>query len=124
MRYAGDLYFEELQPISNRQRSKWNKNRVKAYRGSLRHFLTTLNERFGLRFEIIDGRAVERENWRRISGRRKDPLVKEGFNVLFNKKDLFGTSLIIESDFRPLKNEILVFPDKMRRNRCYHLKVA
>ena len=110
VRYAGDLYFEELQPISNRQRSKWNKNRVKAYRGSLRHFLTTLNERFDLRFEIIDGRAVERENWRRISGRRKDPLVKEGFNVLFNKKDLFGTSLIIESDFRPLKNEILVFP--------------
>ena len=33
VRYAGDLYFEELQPVSNRQRSKWNKNRVKAYRG-------------------------------------------------------------------------------------------
>ena len=110
VRYAGDLYFEELEPISNRQRSKWNKNRLKAYRGSLRHFLTTLNERYSLRFETIHDKVIERENWRRISGRRKDPLVKEGFDVLFNKKDLFGTSLIVERDFKPLKNEILVFP--------------
>jgi len=109
VRFAGDHYFEEMNSKSKRQIKKWNKNRQKAYNGSLRHLLKTLSERFDLRFTMEDGQLKQSENWRSIVGRKKDPLVREGFSIYINKKDLFGTSLIIPSEYKPLKNEILVF---------------
>ena len=109
VRFAGDHYFEAMNSKSKRQIKKWNKNRQKAYNGSLRHLLKTLSERFDLRFTMEDGQLKQSENWRSIVGRKKDPLVREGFSIYINKKDLFGTSLIIPSEYKPLKNEILVF---------------
>ncbi|MEC9475190.1 MAG: carboxypeptidase-like regulatory domain-containing protein, partial [Candidatus Neomarinimicrobiota bacterium] len=109
VRFAGDHYFEAMNSKSKRQIKKWNKNRQKAYNGSLRHFLKTISERFDIRFAIEDGQLKQSENWRSIVGRKKDPLVREGFSIYINKKDLFGTSLIIPSEYKPLKNEILVF---------------
>ena len=109
VRYAGDHYYETMKSKTKRQLKKWEKNRQKAYKGSLRHFLRTLASRFELRFEIIDGKMQENPNWISIARTRKDPLVKEGFSLLINKKDLFGTSLIIPSEYKKLKNDTLVF---------------
>ena len=109
VRFAGDHFFEEIDSKSKRQLKKWNKNRQKAYNGSLRHFLKTLTERFDLRFTIENDYFKQNDNWRSIAGRKKDPLVREGFSVFINKKDLFGTSLIIPSEYKPLKNDTLVF---------------
>ncbi len=109
VRYAGDHYYETMKSKTKRQLKKWEKNRQKAYKGSLRHFLRTLASRFELRFEIIDGKMQENPNWISIARTRKDPLVKEGFSLLINKKDLFGTSLIIPSEYKQLKNDTLVF---------------
>ena len=110
VRYSGDLFFEEANTSSKRQKSKWKKNRQKAFKGSLRHFLFTINERYHLRFQVANGLATERKSWKKISGRSKDPLVREGFEIFFNKKDLFGSSMIVPSEFKPLKNEVLVYP--------------
>ena len=38
--YAGYPFFEELEPKNDKQRLRWKRNRWRAYRGSLRHFLT------------------------------------------------------------------------------------
>ena len=70
---------------SKKQSKQWDKNREKAYKGSLRHFLYTLANRFELRFDIIDGQMQEKPNWLSISNRRKDPLVREGFSLLIYK---------------------------------------
>ena len=40
--FAGTARFEELKPTSARQLSQWQTNRLKAYRGSLRHVLASL----------------------------------------------------------------------------------
>lgn len=40
--YAGTCRFEELTPTDDRQRARFVKNRMQAYRGSLRHLMTTL----------------------------------------------------------------------------------
>ena len=68
--------------------------------------------RFELRFDIIDGQMQEKSNWLSISNRRKDPLVREGFSLLINKKDLFGESIIIPEQYKPIKNDTLVFMGK------------
>ena len=75
--------------------------------------MSTLANRFELRFDIIDGQMKENSNWSSISDRRRDPLVKEGFSLLINKKDLFGESLIIPEQYKPLKNDTLVFLGKI-----------
>ena len=113
VQYSGDIFFEEKVSSSKKQSKQWNKNRQKAYKGSLRHFLNTLANRFELRFDIIDGQMKEKSNWPSISNRRRDPLVKEGFSLLINKKDLFGESIIIPEQYKPLKNDTLVFLGKI-----------
>ena len=75
------LFIVSVCPASKKQSKQWNKNRQKAYKGSLRHFLNTLANRFELRFDIIDGQMKEKSNWPSISDRRRDPLVKEGFSL-------------------------------------------
>ena len=110
VRYAGDHYYESMSSKSKRQLKKWEKNRKKAYNGSLRHLLKTLTDRFDLRFTINNGMIIQNDNWNSIAGRKKDPLVREGFSISMNKKDLFGTSLIIEDEYKPLRSDTLVFP--------------
>jgi len=112
VQYSGDIFFEEIASTSKKQLKIWNKNRQRAYKGSLRHFLHTLARRYELRFEIIDGEMHEKSNWLSLLNRRKDPLVKEGFSLLINKKDLFGTSIIIPEQYKGLKNDTLVFKGK------------
>ena len=110
VRYAGDHYYESMSSKSKRQLKKWEKNRKKAYNGSLRHLLKTLTDRFDLRFTFNKGMIIQNDNWNSIAGRKKDPLVREGFSISMNKKDLFGTSLIIEDEYKPLRSDTLVFP--------------
>ena len=110
VRFAGDHYYESMISKSKRQLKKWEKNRKKAYNGSLRHLLKTLTDRFDLRFTINNGIIIQNDNWNSIAGRKKDPLVREGFSISMNKKDLFGTSLIIEEEYKPLRSDTLVFP--------------
>ena len=110
VRFAGDHYYESMISKSKRQLKKWEKNRKKAYNGSLRHLLKTLTDRFDLRFTINNGMIIQNDNWNSIAGRNKDPLVREGFSISMNKKDLFGTSLIIEEEYKPLRSDTLVFP--------------
>ena len=110
VRFAGDHYYESMISKSKRQLKKWEKNRKKAYNGSLRHLLKTLTDRFDLRFTINNGMIIQNDNWNSITGRKKDPLVREGFSISMNKKDLFGTSLIIEEEYKPLRSDTLVFP--------------
>ena len=110
VRYAGDHYYESMSSKSKRQLKKWKKNRKKAYNGSLRHLLKTLTDRFDLRFTFNEGMIIQNDNWNSIAGRKKDPLVREGFSISMNKKDLFGTSLIIEEEYKPLRSDTLVFP--------------
>tara|TARA_B100001996_G_scaffold187824_1_gene143732 strand:- start:1813 stop:2754 length:942 start_codon:yes stop_codon:yes gene_type:complete len=112
VQYSGDIFFEEIATQSKKQLKNWYKNRQKAYKGSLRHFLHTLANRFELRFNIIDGQMEEQPNWISVTRTRKDPLVKEGFSLLINKKDLFGSSIIIPEQYKPLKNDTLVFIGK------------
>jgi len=40
--FEGKQFFSELTPKNKRESKKWRKNRLKAYRGSLRHFLHAL----------------------------------------------------------------------------------
>ena len=110
VRYAGDHYYESMSSKSKRQLKKWEKNRKKAYNGSLRHLLKTLTDRFDLRFTFNERMIIQNDNWNSIAGRKKDPLVREGFSISMNKKDLFGTSLIIEEEYKPLRSDTLVFP--------------
>ncbi len=110
VRFAGDHYYESMISKSKRQLKKWEKNRKKAYNGSLRHLLKTLTDRFDLRFTLKNGMIMQNDNWNSIAGRKKDPLVREGFSISMNKKDLFGTSLIIEEEYKPLRSDTLVFP--------------
>ena len=110
VRYAGDHYYESMSSKSKRQLKKWEKNRKKAYNGSLRHLLKTLTDRFDLRFTFNEDMIIQNDNWNSIAGRKKDPLVREGFSISMNKKDLFGTSLIIEEEYKPLRSDTLVFP--------------
>lgn len=88
VQYSGDIFFEEEVSSSKKQSKQWDKNRQKAYKGSLRHFLSTLANRFELRFDIIDGQMKEKSNWSSISDRRIDPLVKEGFSLLIKAGQL------------------------------------
>lgn len=45
VRYRGKTKFEELTPKSEKEHRRWQKNRLKTYFGSLRHFLAALTAR-------------------------------------------------------------------------------
>ena len=106
IRYAGDSFFVKMEPKSERQRRKWEKNRKVAYKGSLRHLLTTLGDRFNARFNIQDDEVTQKWNWSMIAGRRKDPLIKEGFDIFINPS--FDRNYD-RTRFRPIKMDTLVF---------------
>jgi carboxypeptidase-like protein len=42
VRYDGDPVFEELEPVNEEEQVRWQLNRIKAFNGSLRHFLLAL----------------------------------------------------------------------------------
>ena len=60
IRYSGDSFFVKMESKSERQRRKWEKNRKVAYKGSLRHLLTTLGDRFNARFNIQDDEVTQK----------------------------------------------------------------
>ncbi len=78
LRYAGFTKFEELAPESEKQYQRWQKNRLRAYRGSLRHFLAIICDtlaRIDLRlkeegFEIF----AFKHSWERESRRVEEPV--------------------------------------------------
>jgi len=65
--WGGRLQFIELEPSSARQRRRWEANRLKAYQGSLRHFLSSLvagthiNEGFRIYYASRPGLLDESE---------------------------------------------------------------
>ena len=107
VRYAGDSFFVEMDPKSNRQKRKWEKNRNVAYKGSLRHFLTTLGDRFYERFNVNNDEVSQKWNWSMIAGRKKDPLIKEGFDIFINPT-ISGRSFD-RTSFRHINMDTLVF---------------
>ena len=107
-KFSGEFFFAEMEPINERQAKKWEKNRKKAYFGSLRHFLSTLGKRFDMRFQKTVLGFEERDNWKSIKGRKLDPLINEGFTVLLSKrldpKEFYADDKL----YRSLKNDTLV----------------
>ena len=67
--------YEELQPSSEAERLEWERNRVRAYRGSLRHFLRTVYR------QAVRSRGVEAEENGRVN-----LLEQEGFRVFHVKQ--------------------------------------
>jgi len=65
LRWEGSTRFEVLEPENLRQERRWKENRLKAYLGSTRHFLSALlaglHEEEGFRFTNVDvpGQIVE-----------------------------------------------------------------
>ena len=106
IRYSGDSFFVKMESKSERQKRKWEKNRKVAYKGSLRHLLTTLGDRFNARFNIQDDEVTQKWNWSMLAGRRKDPLIKEGFDIFINPS--FDRNYD-RTRFRPIKMDTLVF---------------
>lgn len=43
-RYVGKSRFEELEPSDEGERKRWQRNRLKSYRGSIEHFIRALSE--------------------------------------------------------------------------------
>jgi hypothetical protein len=90
LRYSGSTKFEELAPASEKQNRQWQKNRARAYQGSLRHFLAILCDnraRIDLKlkedgFEVFafkhswereNMRVAETVNWKAFFRRRERP---------------------------------------------------
>ena len=88
LRYSGFTKFEELAPVSEEQSRQWQKNRLRAYKGSLRHFLAIICDTLGhiesrlkeQGFEVFTfqkswdretRRIAEPVNWRTFFGRSK-----------------------------------------------------
>jgi hypothetical protein len=105
VRYAGDSFFTELKPRTKREKKKWDKNRQIAYKGSLRHFLATLGNRFDRRYRVETDSLIEKDDWLSISGTKRDPLVKEGFEVYLIKDQKSGK---LNTHFRVLGSDSLV----------------
>ena len=109
VRYAGDSFFKEMQPRSQRELDRWVKYRLVAYNGSIRHFLNTLGERFDLRYKMDGDSLVEHVDWVNMSRRRgKDPLMIEGFDIYVVKP---GKSGNLNAHFRLMnKQDEIVYP--------------
>jgi len=106
VRYTGESFFTEMEPKSEQQKRQWIKNRQIAYNGSLRHFLATLGKRFDRRYKMKGDSLRQRNDWLLISGSKKDPLTKEGFEVYPKEEYRKGY------DYRELLNERLVWSTK------------
>lgn len=125
--FSGQPYFEELPDASSEKRKAWGKNRLKAYMGSLRHFLRALSKSYKLQKEgkdtvklIVDYGDVTREGGKYYYD-DKMFLSKQGFGAdliepipnVFMKKfmlhPLIPDSVIVESE-NP--NELYLVTDK------------
>ncbi|MGH7495522.1 MAG: carboxypeptidase-like regulatory domain-containing protein [bacterium] len=112
LRYAGYTRFEELVPQSPEQNRSWQKNRQRAYQGSLRHFLATIcdtTSRLDRRlkeqgFEVFSFKhAWEREtkrvaepvNWKTFFGPSKN-----SNEVYLSFPDYLGVKYLYESEER------------------------
>ncbi len=110
--YSGSTKFEELTPKSDEQNEKWQKNRRKAYLGSLRHFLAIVGstppridaklkeegfEVFSFKhvWERENMRAAEPVNWRTFSRRGKTP-----DEILLSFPDYLGVKYLNEHEER------------------------
>ncbi len=105
-RYSGESFFTEMEPKSEKQQQRWIRNRRTAYNGSLRHFLTTMGERFDWRYNMKGNRPKERIDWTLISGSKYDPLIREGFEVFPTDENKQG------NNYRELLNDSLVWISK------------
>ncbi len=107
-KYAGEFFFTEMEPMNDRQAKKWEKNRKKAYLGSLRHFLFTLGKRFDVRFQKTLLGFEENKDWKSIKGRKRDPLINEGYSVLLSKRLDPNEFYANDKLYRTLQNDTLV----------------
>lgn len=109
VRYAGDSHYKEMKPRSGRETKRWMKHRKEAYKGSIRHFLSTIGERFDLRYAMDKDSLMETSAWNKIRGRRgKDPLMIEGFDIYVTKP---GKSGYFDDHYRLMnRNDRIVFP--------------
>lgn len=88
IKYSGIPKFEELAPDTPEQLKTWQQNRMKAYNGSLRHFLTTICENYDLTKGTLKDRkyklTVDRNGQVTQKGYRDESHIeKEGFHVLW-----------------------------------------
>lgn len=51
VKFSGNSSFSELIPRDETEASRWKKNRIKAYNGSLRHFITVISRQYLLEIE-------------------------------------------------------------------------
>jgi hypothetical protein len=104
LKIRGVPKFEELAPASPEEMEKWRKNRLRAYRGSLRHFLATLCKNYDLPASGEDQlkQLEQLEDYDKL----KDILAAY-------KKKLLRTTRIIISLRKPLKEIEYLF--KMAR---------
>ena len=107
-KYAGEFFFAEMEPLNERQAKKWEKNRKKAYLGSLRHFLSTLGKRFDARFNKTVLGLEEKPSWKSIKNRKSDPLIDEGFIILLSKRLDPNEFYADDKLYRSLQNDTLV----------------
>lgn len=83
LQYNGSIKFDELAPTSEKQTDEWQKNRLRAYQGSLRHFLaaicdTTIGPTLRLKqegFEVFTFKFL----WERETQRNAEPLPVDRF---------------------------------------------
>lgn len=99
LRYSGYTHFTELAPESEKQCQRWHKNRLRAYHGSLRHFLTIICDTTARPDARLKAEGFEvfafRRSWERENQRMAEQV---------NWKALFQAS--------ELSNEVyLSFPD-------------
>jgi len=79
LRYNGSIKFDELAPASEKQTEEWRKNRLRAYQGSLRHFLATVcDTTIRLKQEGFETFAFK-FLWERETQRNAEPLPIERF---------------------------------------------
>lgn len=88
IKYSGIPKFEELIPGTREQFNKWQQNRVAAYNGSLRHFITTICENYDLTKGDVEDRRCKLTADMNERGIKKDYqhqgyIEAQGFHVLW-----------------------------------------
>ncbi len=97
-RWDGEPLFTEMSPADSAQAAYWEKNRRKAFYGSLRHFLLALlhdsvKEEGFMLYNIREGvHGFSPQNRSRISGKR---LIREGEEPYLHRLNFFGQLQII-----------------------------
>ncbi len=107
--YWTETMFEELSPKNEKERSKWEKNRIKAYNGSIRHFLQSLllktTETDGFRIQLTS--SLPPDDYYYVDA-VPDSLFRTGDNIFENTLDFDGA---IKIEFLPGLKEKSVHSD-------------